>query len=74
MDIARRRVESAQAAYRQDLARNKDPRLGRVIEVLRSLNLLATARQDLVQTMVGYSQAQFQLYVAMGGMPEAKKE
>ena len=69
MDIARRRVETAGAAYRQDLERTKDPALGRVIEVLRSLNLLASARQDLVQSMVGYSQAQFQLYVAIGGMP-----
>jgi outer membrane protein TolC len=71
MEIAQRRVETAQRAYRQDLERNKDPRLGRVIEVLRSLNLLLTARQDLLQAMVGYSQAQFELYVAIGGMPAA---
>jgi outer membrane protein TolC len=71
MEIARRRVQTAEKAYRQDLERNKDPKLGRVIEVLNSANLLATARQDLVLSMVGYSQAQFQLFVALGGMPVA---
>ena len=71
MEVARRRVETAQKAYHQDLERTKDPRLGRVIEVLQSLNLLAAARQDLVLSMVGYSQSQFQLYVALGGMPVA---
>jgi outer membrane protein TolC len=63
MEIARRRVEMGQKAYRQDLLRTKD-RLGHLIEVLSSLKLLAAARQDLVQAMVGYSQSQFQLYVA----------
>ena len=72
MEIAQRRVESAQKAYRQDLARTRD-RLGNLIEVLSSLNLLAAARQDLVQAMVGYSQAQFQLHVALGGMPAASR-
>lgn len=71
MEIAQRRVETAQKAYREDLLRTKDPQLGRVIEVLNSLNLLAAARQDLVASMVSYSQSQFQLYVAIGGMPTA---
>lgn len=68
MEIARRRVETAQKAYHQDLLRTKD-RLGSFIEVFSSLNLLTAARQELVQSMVGYSQSQFQLYVALGGMP-----
>jgi len=68
IDIAKRRVETAQQAYRQDFLRTKD-QLGKLIEVLSSFNLLVAARQDLVQAMVGYSQAQFELYVALGGTP-----
>jgi outer membrane protein TolC len=66
MDIAKRRVETAQQAYRQDFLRTKD-QLGRLIEVLSSFNLLVAARQDFVHAMVGYSQAQFELFVALGG-------
>ncbi len=68
MDIARRRVETAQQAYRQDFLRTKD-RLGNLIEVLSSFNMLVAARQDLVYAMVGYSQAQFELLVALGSTP-----
>jgi len=68
IDIAKRRVETAQQAYRQDFLRTKD-QLGKLIEVLSSFNLLVAARQDLVHAMVGYSQAQFELYVALGGTP-----
>lgn len=68
MDLARRRVETAQQAYRQDLLRTKD-QLGKLVEVLSSFNLLVAARQDLVQAMVGYSQAQFELFVAVGSTP-----
>jgi outer membrane protein TolC len=68
IDITKRRVETAQQAYRQDLLRTKD-QLGRLVEVLSSFNLLVTARQELVQAMVGYSQSQFELYVALGETP-----
>jgi outer membrane protein TolC len=70
MDIAKRRVETSQQGYRLDLERARNNK-GHFIEVLNSLNLLTAARQDLVLAMVGYSQSQFQLYVALGGMPEA---
>ncbi|HZZ82326.1 MAG TPA: TolC family protein [Gemmataceae bacterium] len=68
MDIARRRVETSQRGFKQDLTRalNKE---GRPIEVLNSINLLTFARQDFVASLVEYSQAQFHLYVALGGMP-----
>jgi outer membrane protein TolC len=68
VDIAKRRAETSQRAFQQDLARTKD-RLGNLIEVLSSFNQLNLARQDLVQAMVAYSQAQFQLYVAVGNTP-----
>jgi hypothetical protein len=41
------------------------------IEVLDSLRLLAAAREKLVGSIVGYSQAQFDLWVALGNMPVA---
>ncbi len=68
IDIAKRSVETAQQAYRQDFQRTKD-QLGKLVEVLSSFNLLVAARQELIHAMVGYSQAQFELYVALGGTP-----
>ena len=68
MDIAKRRVQTAQQAYQQDLVRTKD-QLGRLVEALASFNLLVKARQDLVQALVGYSESQFELFVALGGTP-----
>jgi outer membrane protein TolC len=68
LDISKRQVETAQQAFRQDLLRTKD-RLGNLIEVLGSFNQLTRARQDLIQAMIDYSQAQFELYVAVGNTP-----
>ncbi|HWY86638.1 MAG TPA: TolC family protein, partial [Gemmataceae bacterium] len=68
MDIAKKRAATAQLAFREDLIRARNLQ-GLLIEVLDSFNLLATARQELVSTMVAYSQAQFELYVALGNMP-----
>ena len=68
MEVAQKRVGTAQQAFRQDLTRAKNLE-GRLIEVLDSFNLLTAARQDLVSTTVAFSQAQFELYVAIGNMP-----
>jgi outer membrane protein TolC len=70
LEVAGTRVATAQRAYRLDLIRAKNLE-GRPIELLHSLNLLATARQDLVRAQVGYIQAQFQLFVALGQPPTA---
>jgi outer membrane protein TolC len=76
MELARRRVETAQEAYQLDLRRIKNligsPRLkvaAHPIEVLNSATLLTAARLDLVRATVGYDQAQFQLFVALGRPP-----
>ena len=66
--MARRRVETAQQAFRLDLNRTRNLE-GRVIEVQNSLNLLNAARQDLVTAVVGFDQAEFQLFVALGQPP-----
>jgi outer membrane protein TolC len=72
MDIVKRRVETAQNAFRQDFLRTKD-QLGRLVEVLSSFNLLVAARQDYVNAMVGYSLAQFELIVALGESPRHER-
>jgi outer membrane protein TolC len=68
IQIAEQRVVTAQQAFREDLTRAKNLQ-GRIIEVLDSLIQLTAARQDLVTALVGYSQAQVNLYVALGNMP-----
>jgi outer membrane protein TolC len=65
LTLARQRTATAQQAYEEDLRRARNLE-GRPIEVLRSLDLLATARLDLVRVMAEYSQAQLQLYAALG--------
>lgn len=68
LEVARRRIESSQNAFRQDLARSRNLE-GRPIEVLNSVTLLSAARQDLIRSLVEYAQAQFQLFVALGRPP-----
>ncbi|MBY0525273.1 MAG: TolC family protein [Gemmataceae bacterium] len=68
IEVARRQLASAESGYRLDVIRTRNLE-GRPIEVLNSLNLLATARQDLIRAVIGYDQAQFQLFVALGQPP-----
>jgi outer membrane protein TolC len=70
MTIAQRRAGTAQQAFRQDLQRTKNVE-GRPIETLTSLRALSTARQEFVEAMSRFSQSQFELYVAIGGVPYA---
>ena len=72
MELARKRIETSQRAYTQDLTRAKNPPLGLPIEVLSSASQLAAARQDLTRAIIGYSQAQLQLHAALGNPPVAK--
>jgi outer membrane protein TolC len=70
MDIAQKRTQTAQQAFRQDLERAKNLQ-GRIIEVLDSFNMLTSARQDFIATMTAYTQAQFDLWTALGNVPVA---
>ena len=63
--LARKRVETSQRAYTQDLTRARNGQ-GRPLEVLSSASQLSAARQSLIRAMIGYSQAQLQLYAALG--------
>jgi outer membrane protein TolC len=61
-------LASAESGFREDLDRSRQ-KLGRPIEVLNSLNLLAAARVNLIKALLHYDQAQFRLFVALGSPP-----
>ncbi len=65
VDVARQKLKRAEDGYHLDLARTKDLE-GKPLEVLNSVNLLRTARLELIRALIGYNRAQFQLYVALG--------
>jgi outer membrane protein TolC len=67
-EMARRGLVSADQGFHEDLDRARN-NLGRPIEVINSLNLLADARVQLVKALVLYDQAQFRLWVALGSPP-----
>jgi outer membrane protein TolC len=70
LDAAQRQLAAAGEGFRLDLRRIRNV-LGLPIETLNSLDLLNDARQRLVEAVIGYDQAQFQLYVALGQPPVA---
>lgn len=63
-----RGVRSGAAALKEDLIRVKG-REGLPIEVLDSVRQLARSRQDYLNAIIEYNQAQFDLYVALGQPP-----
>ncbi len=69
VDVALRRVRTMEEGFRLDLVRARNLQ-GRPIELLNSVNLLTAAREALVQSLVGYDQAQFRLFVALGQPPD----
>jgi outer membrane protein TolC len=73
LGIARSRIDSAERAFRQDLTRSRNLE-GRPIEVLNSVSILSTARQQYVRSLVKYNQAQFQLFVSLGQPPPAANQ
>ncbi len=75
-EVARRRVETAAQAYRFDLERirglvgiSKTRIIAHPIELMNSADLLNRARLDLIGAVVGFDQAQFRLFVALGQPP-----
>jgi len=68
VEVDARRVQRMTEGFDEDYRRARN-QAGRPIELLNSLNLLRTAREDLVRAIVGFDQAQFQLYVALGQPP-----
>jgi outer membrane protein TolC len=68
VEVARKRVETALKAFELDMTRVRG-RQGLPIELQDSVAQLVRARQELVAAIIGYDQAQFQLYVALGRPP-----
>jgi outer membrane protein TolC len=68
IEIARKELASAEAGFREDADRSRQD-LGRPIEVLNSLNLVAAARVNVIKARLRYNQAQFRLFVALGSPP-----
>ena len=66
--VARTELASAELGFKEDLGRSRQ-NLGRPIEVLNSLTLLAEARVNLIRALVHYDQAQFSLWVSLGSPP-----
>jgi hypothetical protein len=71
--IAERGVLAGYEAYKEDLrtVRTGGPRLVLPIELLNSFRLTADARYAYLDALVGYNQAQFAMYVALGQPPAA---
>jgi outer membrane protein TolC len=69
MDVARRKVETSNQGFTLDLRRARNLQ-GRPIELLNSLRLLLSAREELVQAVTQYSQAEVRLFVALGQPPD----
>jgi outer membrane protein TolC len=68
IEVARREILSSRNGFHEDLERTFN-NLGRPIEVINSLNLLAAARINLIDAIVRYDQAQFRLWVSLGSPP-----
>lgn len=70
LSIARSRLETAEAAFRQDLIRIKG-NVGLPIELLNSVNRLAQARENLIRVTSEANLAEFRLFVSLGQSPVA---
>ena len=68
LQIAERRLKSAERGFREDLDRIKGAK-GIPIEVLNSVRLLTRARLNLIEETFAYDAAQFRLFVALGQSP-----
>jgi outer membrane protein TolC len=68
LTVVRRQLQRAQDGFQRDLQRVRGLE-GRPIEVLNSVRLLATARQEFVLAMTQFNQAQLRLFVSLGQPP-----
>ncbi len=68
VDTARVELNSAEDGYREDRIHLRES-LGRPIETLNSLKLLANARINLIKAIIRSNQAQFGLFVSLGSPP-----
>ncbi len=70
IQIARRELADAQDAFNKDLERTiQAVQEVRPIELTNSLDQLREAREQYIESIIGYDQAQFRLFVALGSPP-----
>lgn len=67
-EVARQQLQTAEDGYRADVVRIRGFE-GLPIEILNSANRLISARRNLLRTILEFNQAQFALFVAVGGRP-----
>jgi outer membrane protein TolC len=70
LDLARGRLETANAGAREEIERTRGGE-GYPLEAINSVNLLVDARDEFIAALVGYDLAQFKLFVAIGETPNA---
>jgi outer membrane protein TolC len=70
LETAEEAIKEAKIAFQQDLERTRNNE-GLPIEVLDSQNLLVRSRMALLNSIIGYNIAQFQLYQSLGN-PQAE--
>ena len=68
VELATRRLASAEAGFREDLARIRNT-VGRPIEVVNSLQLANQARVARIRAVTDYNKAEFRLFVSLGSPP-----
>jgi outer membrane protein TolC len=68
IELQRSRVKEAMEGFQRDLDRIRGG-LGFPIEVLNNAKRLSTARQALLEEIIGFDRSQFQLFVALGQPP-----
>jgi outer membrane protein TolC len=61
-------IQAGRLAFAEDMARIKGT-LGRPLEAVDSLRILAQSRIDYLNAILDYNRAQFELYVALGKPP-----
>jgi outer membrane protein TolC len=72
VDIAQQRLDAAEKGFREDYQRIRGRVRGSLpVELLNSMNRLVQARLSFIQSLAGYNQSQFQLFVALGQTPAA---
>lgn len=69
VDLARRRLKTAATGAREELTRTRGGE-GLPIEAINSVNLHTQARRALLEAVLGYDLAQFELFVAIGQTPD----
>jgi len=70
LDFARQRLKTAVEGAGEEIARTRGGE-SLPLEAINSVDLLVTAREELIAALIGYDLSQFQLFIAIGQTPNA---